>query len=150
MFYDRRGEEITAREWNDLRKESVIASTKLGSDTQVQTLWLGIDFGKGPTGRPLIFETMIFSQSCPTIDTLSRRYETEEQALFGHERMVADAKQALEGLAEVDPTEAVQEIIDALRGVYGAVPESVLRKTAGTAVRAIQRWQIERRRELDR
>lgn len=57
----------------------------------VSTVWLGVDhnfgFNRGP---PIIFETMVFKNKFELSDYAGRRYSTEEEALRGHEQLVAE------------------------------------------------------------
>lgn len=62
-----------------------VALTKLPGDRSVSTVWLGLDHSMGGD-RKLIFESMLFPE-CEECD----RYETLEEALEGHERMVLAA-----------------------------------------------------------
>lgn len=55
----------------------------------VSTVFLGLDHGWGE--RPLWFETMVFGTS---IDEAMDRYETWDEAVAGHARMVRRARQA--------------------------------------------------------
>jgi hypothetical protein len=60
-------------------------STKKFDPVEVSTVWLGIDHGFGFSEHPIIFETMIFGG---LYDEYQLRYNTEEQALAGHEMIV--------------------------------------------------------------
>jgi hypothetical protein len=53
-------------------------------DCTVSTVWLGIDYGFGPTPQPLIFETMVFP-SGSFDDVYCQRYGTEADARAGHD-----------------------------------------------------------------
>lgn len=90
MYYSRRGEPISFRQWTELRDEHKrVAYTEIGEVEVVSTVWLGIDhnfFG----GPPLIFETVVFGGP---FDMTQKRYSTEAQALAGHDQMVARVRQ---------------------------------------------------------
>jgi len=55
----------------------------------VSTVWLGIDHSFEPEEfhKPIIFETMIFSNNSE-YDNDCERYSTEEEAMEGHKRFV--------------------------------------------------------------
>lgn len=55
---------------------------------RVSTVCLPVNLGFG--GRPLYFETMVFGGA---LDQETDRYETLEEAMLGHERMVARVKE---------------------------------------------------------
>lgn len=63
-----------------------VQQTKLWWGGRVSTVWLGLDQSMGfipsKTGKPVIFETMVFPGHS------MMRYETEEEAKEGHEIMV--------------------------------------------------------------
>lgn len=71
------------RHWRTLRREDVGAA-------EVSTVLLSIDHGFAD-GAPIIFETMVF----PECD-VCRRYCTKEEALAGHDEIVAELKAGLE------------------------------------------------------
>lgn len=54
----------------------------------VSTVWLGIDHGLHHENGPLIFETMVFSDTENYLELDTARYKTELEATDGHERMV--------------------------------------------------------------
>jgi hypothetical protein len=74
-------------------KYQVLAQTRVGAYT-VSTVWLGITHGRGSDGRPVVFESMVFSSadfadpsgSLSDIDT--RRYTSEADAFAGHTELV--------------------------------------------------------------
>ncbi len=61
----------------------VVAQTEVG-EAKVSTVFLGLDHSFG-TGRPLLFETMIFGGKH---DQYQDRYATWEEAEKGHEKAV--------------------------------------------------------------
>lgn len=77
--------------------ERVIAQTQIDHETWVSTVFLGLDhyFGMDPAAPPILFETMIFRGKRGEDQ---QRYLTREDALRGHEEMVAKA------LGEDNPT----------------------------------------------
>jgi hypothetical protein len=89
-FYDRQGHRLELMEWARLFEDNNykrVALDEVG-DYVVSTVWMGSDHNYWPTGRPLIFETMVFAagdwndtsrpRSLPELDM--RRYTTEEEA----------------------------------------------------------------------
>ena len=100
--YDRHGRPITLEEWlalvGDLEGKRVATDdvvTPAGRLLWVSTVWLGIDYNYGPSGPPIIFETMVFEHDMTGVDC--QRYATEAQALAGHQAIV---HAALEGLLD--------------------------------------------------
>ena len=94
MYYDRQGQPITLAEFAALHNEDYfrVALTEVG-DVSVSTVWLGIDhrFGEGP---PLIFETLVLTDADHPLDQAGERYATEAEAVAGHERWVAEVRDA--------------------------------------------------------
>ena len=75
-----------------------IAKTAI-RDWRVSTVWLGVDHSFGD-GEPIIFETMIFAPDeygaeLARYDGWIDRYVTEPAALAGHDRLVAELRDAL-------------------------------------------------------
>jgi hypothetical protein len=61
-FYDFDGNPIEYHEWIRLfftTHDRHVANDLIG-DVQISTVWMGIDYGFGHGGTPLIYETMIF------------------------------------------------------------------------------------------
>jgi hypothetical protein len=87
-YYDRKGNPMEMLEWaKALETERRVDATTLPDGKWVSTVWVGLNhqFGDGP---PLIFETMVFPSDHDMHDLDSDRYATEEEAIFGHQRMV--------------------------------------------------------------
>lgn len=61
-----------------------------GERACVSTVWLGIDQGFGATERPLIFESRVFGGP---LDNTCRRYATRDEAIAGHDELVAEILQ---------------------------------------------------------
>jgi hypothetical protein len=55
------------------------------ADTYVSTVFLGIDHNHQNTGKPILFETMVFLYGH---EIAMQRYVTHEDALYGHQAMV--------------------------------------------------------------
>ena len=91
-YYNRQGQPISLQEWAgalEKRLENrIVAQTILKNGRWVSTVWLGLDhsFGGGP---PLIFETMVFPNENDRGELDCERYSTEQEALAGHEAMMA-------------------------------------------------------------
>lgn len=68
------------------RGYSVVKRTVLRNGRFVSTVWMGLDHAV--FGKPMIFETMVFTSGKSMSDTLDQdRYSTEEEAIEGHEAM---------------------------------------------------------------
>lgn len=63
-----------------------VAQTFIPGGIWVSTVFLGIDHGFGNFARPILFETMVFG----TEHDYERRYATWDQALLGHQEVVAE------------------------------------------------------------
>jgi len=74
-----------ARWFQDHNEERVVAYTCLGS-LRVSTVFLAVNYSYLPGGVPILFETMVFSES--DIEDM-RRYATWEQAEIGHAMVVS-------------------------------------------------------------
>jgi len=70
-----------------------IGSAEIG-EAHVSTVFLGVDHGFDPSLPPLLFETMVFWKG-HDLDQEQDRYATREEALAGHEAMVARVKAAV-------------------------------------------------------
>lgn len=66
--------------WRTLRYEPV-------DGYEVSTVLLSIDHRFASEGPPIIFETMVFPDCEPC-----RRYSTKEQALAGHDEIIAELR----------------------------------------------------------
>lgn len=71
--------------------ERILASTELGPDVRVSTVFLGIDHSWG-YGPPILWETMIFGGEH---DEYQDRYSTWDQAKKGHDEAVKMATAAM-------------------------------------------------------
>ena len=89
MYYARDGTPITSRkEFARLFGNRVyrrVAITKIDKEATVSTVWLGINHGFSKS-KPLIFETMS-NEDGEWVEC--RRYRTEQEALAGHNEVVA-------------------------------------------------------------
>jgi len=105
LFYDRDGQPISEEQWVELRRHGEgyfrVASTEIGTEIWVSTVWIGIDHAFG-RGRPMIFETMVFGG--PMADDCVR-YSTAHEAQAGHDAVVTLVLAAL----DMASTEAASE-----------------------------------------
>lgn len=87
-YFDWLGNPISALEWAELfEDERHLGEDVLdGGDVTVSTVYIGLDHGLGLSGRPLIFETMVFGGE---YDQWTWRYASEREARQGHEHVVA-------------------------------------------------------------
>lgn len=97
-FYDREGKPITFEEAARLRSNP--GYFRVGFDHlpwggEVSTVWLAMADGEDSDGRPLVFETIVFSpetideNGAPSRAILKQQYATEADALAGHAVAVA-------------------------------------------------------------
>jgi hypothetical protein len=86
-YFDLEGNEIQEEHFLALYQNKsmrLLRQTRI-PDGFISTVWLGIDHNWIPSGRPLIFETMVFGGP---MDHYSRRYSTITEALAGHDELV--------------------------------------------------------------
>lgn len=76
--------------WLNDGEGRIVGKDDLSSDVRVSTVCLGLDHSFGE-GEPLWFETMVFGGP---LDQEQDRYSTWDEAVKGHEAMVAKAKEA--------------------------------------------------------
>jgi len=91
LYYDRSGHPIGMREWSVLHADmgyKIVARDELNG-WLVSTVWLGIDHNFTLTGKPVIFETMVFAPDPCQDDGYQERYTTEDEALQGHQAALA-------------------------------------------------------------
>lgn len=89
-YYDKEGNEITFEHWCVLFSDPeycTIRLDKIGDSVEVSTVWMGLNYNFGRGDTPIIFETMTFGG-----DEECYRYATEEEAIAGHEKIVAELK----------------------------------------------------------
>lgn len=91
-YYNRQGKEITIDEWYKLFTEEYkrIARDKIG-ESDISTVWLGLDHGWEDNSAPVIFETLVFNGP---LDGVMEHYSTEEEAIKGHAAMIERVKNA--------------------------------------------------------
>lgn len=117
-YYDIHGKPMEMPDWAKCREvggdwERVKQSTKVSAETDVSTVWLGLDhsFGVGP---PLIFETMVFGGN---LDQYQYRYATLEQARTGHDEAVQKVKDEAASFADLAADERVRDCVALLEQV---------------------------------
>ena len=87
-YYDRKGQPIDAKEvYSASHSYKRVAYTELPNGLRVSTVWLGLDHNWGE-GKPLIFETMVFSPD-RLLEVYAKRYTTEEEAVAGHDEALS-------------------------------------------------------------
>ena len=99
LYYDKDGSLLTLLQWGEKHNDliyKIVSRTTVRRGIVVSTVWVGIDmsFTGGP---PVIFETMVFGGPC---DQEMDRYCTEEEAIYGHFRMLTHVKDCLSEEAE--------------------------------------------------
>ena len=62
-----------------------IAETMLDNGKLVSTVFLGLDHSFSQNGPPILFETMVFTNSKSFADEHMERYSTKAAALIGHQ-----------------------------------------------------------------
>jgi len=116
MHYDRNGEPISLWRYVELFDKpdyQRVAWTSVAEGIVVSTVWIGIDHSFGRRA-PEIFETMVFyeleeprvvfDRPCTQEEAGTWRWSTQEDALAGHERVVAELRSNFE-VPVMDPTE---------------------------------------------
>jgi hypothetical protein len=68
--------------------DRIVAQTMVG-EVRVSTIFLGLDYNFHLSGPPLLFETMVFGGE---LDQEQERYSNWDEAVAGHEAMVARIK----------------------------------------------------------
>jgi hypothetical protein len=76
--------------WFENTGKRVLARTRVDDQTEVSTVFLGLDHNWGD-GRPILWETLVFGGP---LDGEMYRYETRLQAQRGHDEMVEKCKAA--------------------------------------------------------
>ena len=91
-YYNRQGRPISLDEWistNTIDGKRVAFSLMPVEGVKVSTVWLGISHGTEESGKPIIFETMIFmgaeEASGSGQELYCERYSSEEDAKHGHD-----------------------------------------------------------------
>lgn len=99
-FYDKNGKPISLLEWGRLCENYSYKRIKLSYlkayNKRISTIWLGLDHSFSDTGKPIIFETMVFSLDKTDFDEqYQERYSTLKEAIEGHNRIVKNIKQTI-------------------------------------------------------
>jgi hypothetical protein len=78
-------------QWMEEPSNRRVAETTLHDDRWVSTVFLGIDHLWHATGRPVVFETMVFEERGHTGDQgQATRYCTWDESYAGHWRVVRE------------------------------------------------------------
>lgn len=77
-----------------------VAETIIAPGIRVSTVFLGLDHNFSRKGPPIVFESMAFDDYG---ENACDRYATWDEAVRGHERMVAELKARMEGRVSADP-----------------------------------------------
>jgi len=70
--------------------QRVVARTRIDNQTEVSTVFLGLDHRFGAPGAPLLFETLVFGGK---LDGEQKRYTSRVEAEAGHVAMVRASSQ---------------------------------------------------------
>lgn len=76
---------LTWAKWLEGNDEDRCVASDLIGDSRISTVFLGLNHNFGQSGKPILFETMVFGG--PLSDEMDR-YCTWEEAEEGHLRMV--------------------------------------------------------------
>lgn len=100
-WYDREGKPISIEEWGRLHEQYDYVRVELDhvGPYVVSTVWLGLDYRFVGDGPPIIFETMVFTNTAwnadpgdpdpePLFDIECMRWSTEDEARRGHQELV--------------------------------------------------------------
>lgn len=79
---------MTWANWFSDPAKRKVALTNITNDVFVSTVFLGLDHRFGQQGPPILFETMSFG----TNYEYQRRYSTWQEALDGHDEVVAEVR----------------------------------------------------------
>jgi len=84
-YFNKQGKPITLSRWVELFEDPAYKIIKRDETPNgvVSTIWLGLDHSFEESGKPLIFETMIFESD--EYPDFQKRYSTLEEAIKGHE-----------------------------------------------------------------
>jgi len=91
-YLDKEGNKITLERFFEMNRDpdyKFIKRDTLPSGKMISTVWLGLDHGLSAE-KPLVFETMVFPNEGNYEDEYCERYSTKEEAIKGHERIVAE------------------------------------------------------------
>lgn len=80
---------MTWAQWMESEKGNRVVQQTAVGEVSVSTVFLGLDHGFG--GKPKWFESMVFGG---TMDGEQERYETWNEAVAGHEKLVARVKES--------------------------------------------------------
>lgn len=93
-YHDREGRQIGLFKWADLIGDpdyARVSYSELPDGTCISTVWFGVSHNPG---KPLIFETIVFSPAGEAVECW--RYQTRDEAHAGHDQIVASMTQPVE------------------------------------------------------
>ncbi len=88
-YFNRKGEPIPFAQYMRMSGDyeyRKVAKDDPSEDVMVSTVWLGLNHEWRKGHPPLIFETMVFGGK---LDHYQERYSTEEEAMLGHQMVMA-------------------------------------------------------------
>jgi hypothetical protein len=80
-------------QWMETADRTVARTQLLGGEVLVSTIFLGLDHSFRDKGRPVLFETMVFTSDNADLDMW--RYATWDEAEAGHAKMVTMMEQRI-------------------------------------------------------
>lgn len=102
-YYDRQGKPMPCSAWLETltnQEARLVGYARFPDGTYVSTVWLGLEHGRDNQGRPIIFETMVFTAA--NEDLFHCRYATEDDALAGHREAVCCVLAGELGVGDAD------------------------------------------------
>lgn len=81
---------MTWARWFEDVNNRTVAHDELPGGILVSTVFLGLDHNFFGSSRPILYETMVFGGP---LDQEQERYATRDEALAGHARWLAQAKE---------------------------------------------------------
>lgn len=93
FYFDRQGKPITLEQWSGFYADwsyRCLQEIELASGVWIATIWIGHDALGVMAGPPYLFETTVFRRKgeSPLVSLDQRQYQTEAEALAGHEEWV--------------------------------------------------------------
>lgn len=117
-YYSVEGNPITIDQLTSARAdgdwERAARKTKVNDDTDVSTVWLGLDHSFSAGGPPIIFESMIFGGN---LDQEQHRYSTMDEAHADHERLVEKVRTEAAEFADLAADPKVRDCVALIQEV---------------------------------
>lgn len=96
LYYDRKGNPIDVMQWANLFESDYrIVKYDVVEGYDISTIWLGVDhrfYFDERQPKPIIFETMVFSEEKELDFKFTERYSTEEEAVEGHAHKISQIR----------------------------------------------------------